>query len=145
MFVVIFLFLVITPESAVKAAHFNGYGNQFTYRTTERNNIAMWYGSSTKGTDYESAMNSASLGWYKPRVDGNYQDQGSLLCTGSENTLYYHEVSDYQEADVEFYAEFLDHSYHYINGSVYPKKSGSENRMNVYDATLHPMIMLFSS
>lgn len=88
MVVVIFLFLVIIPRSAIKAEHFNGYGDQFTYRMTGGNNIAMWYGSSTKGISYESAMDSARLDWYKPRVDGNYLDQGFPLCTGLE-TIYF--------------------------------------------------------
>ncbi|WP_159649450.1 hypothetical protein [Erysipelothrix aquatica] len=63
MFIVIFSFLVIIPGNAVKAADFNGHGNQFTYRISNGNNIAMWYGGSTKGTDYMAAMNSALLGW----------------------------------------------------------------------------------
>lgn len=88
MVVVISLFLVITAGSAIKAEHFNGYRNQFTDRMTGGNNIAMWYGSATKGTAYEPAMDSARLDWNKPRVDGNYLDQGFPLCTGLE-TIYF--------------------------------------------------------
>lgn len=69
-------------------------------------NVLYWYASSVAGGNYAEAMNSAVLGWERPRATDGYAEDRHALCP-AQNVLSATSTTSYAAAELVIYARAL--------------------------------------